>query len=130
MTDSIKPHYFIKDGAFVFNAISREISIGKEVALMFSWNALRAEFSTLYKHGKPKDVRKAYNMLLNGIGNAKIADHARMITLTLNFPLEELNRFLSISGYIGIFLAHAKALGGIEGENFFKELKEKAESAT
>ena len=129
MTDLIKPHYFIKDGEFVFNTAVRVISIGKEVALMFSWNALRAESSTLYKHGRPEDVRKAYNMLVAGIGNAQIADHARMITLTLDFPLEELNRFLSISGY-GIFLAHARALGGIEGENFFREHKEKAESAT
>ena len=130
MTDLINPHYFIKDGEFVFNTAVRVISIGKEVALMVSWNALRAESSTLYKHGRPEDVRKAYNMLVAGIGNAQIADHARMITLTLDFPLEELNRFLSISGYIGIFLAHARALGGIEGENFFREHKEKAESAT
>ena len=126
MTDTVNPYYFIGDGEFVFDTTVRRIRIGEEVSMMFSWNALRAESSTLYKHGKPKDVRKAYSMLLNGIGNAKIADHARMITLTLDFPLDELNRFLRIPGYIGIFLAHAKALGGIEGENFFREHKERA----
>jgi len=124
--DLIIPHYFVKNGEFVFSTANGKIRIGREVSLMFSWNATRAESSTLYKHGKPRDVRKSYNLLMEGLGKSQIADHARMLTVTLEFPLEELNRFLSISGYIGIFLTHAKALGGVEGKNFFREHKEKA----
>jgi len=129
MKDLVRPHYFVADGEFIFTAggeRKRVVRMGREVSMLFSWNDTRAESSTLYKHGKPKDVRKAYRSLREAFGKNHIADHARMITMTLDFPLEELNRFLNISGYIGIFLAHAKALGGIEGKNFFSEHKERA----
>lgn len=119
MTDLSSPHYVRKDGIFVFHHTDgRKVDIGEEVSLMFSQDGNRA---TLYKHGRPDDVRKSYNKLQVGLrkgGSRRMANKIKLMTVNLEFPLEELNRCLSISGYIGVFLANADILRGEEGNNF------------
>lgn len=128
--DLNKPHYFIEDGEFVFSAACGKIRMGSQVSLMFSWNDLLKGVGTLYKHGRPEDVEKACKKLRKGLSDRHLKRNIRMITVTSEFPLEELNRFLNISGYIGIFLTHPKVLGGKLGENYFMEQEEKANEHT
>jgi hypothetical protein len=123
-------YYSLKDGNFVFHhSDGRTIVIGSEVSLLFSLDGRRA---TLYKHGRPDDVRIAYNKLQVGLrraGSSRLANNIQLMTVNQEFPLEELNRFLSISGYIGVFMANADILRGEEGKNY-TVLREEADGHT
>jgi len=137
MKDYNEPHYTVEIVAgnknFTFNTTNgSKLHMGPEVSFMFSYND-NSRTAVLYKHGRPEDVEKHWRKLKEGLrtnGNDTLAENIRMMTVTLDFPLEEMNRFLSIAGYIGIFVRNSGVLGGKEGKNFAMSNRDKRESET
>lgn len=90
--------YRLKDGEYVLHDGDEQIMPGlQEVSIAFD-----SENGTLHKHGDPEIVgawlSNTKKVLVAG-GAQSMADE--LISITGRFPLEELNKCLSINGYIG-----------------------------
>lgn len=103
-------HYRLIEGSYFLYDGDTLLTGQDEVAICFSHDG---DLYTLHKHGDPKwvnkwaeDTKKKY--LDNGL-----ADLAGELTvISGKFPIEELNKMLDITGYIGTFLKKFNLLPG------------------
>jgi hypothetical protein len=79
---------------------------GEEIAIAFSFdpNEDHGIQGTLHKHGDPEKVMKWAETHRKKLTEAGLPDLANeIIVITGKFQLEEINKMLSISGYVGNF---------------------------
>jgi hypothetical protein len=95
----MEPVYTIENGQYIFSLGDKRIVAGKEVAILFD----KASNSVL-KHGKPEYVQadaEIHRKSLATEGFDALADDLMVIVGA--FDLEELNKVVSGTNYIGIF---------------------------
>ncbi len=95
----MEPVYTIENGLYVLSLGDKRIVAGKEVAILFD----KATNSVL-KHGKPEYVQADADITRKSLaseGFNKFADD--LIVIVGAFDLEELNKVVSRTNYIGIF---------------------------
>ena len=92
--------YRINGGQYVLHDGDDPIGpLLEEVAIAFD-----RESGTLHKHGSPEMVEnwvKNARQKFNDAGYDKFADD--LVTISGKFPLEDLNKFLTHTGYIGLY---------------------------
>jgi hypothetical protein len=104
-------HYTLKHGTYFLYADTdvKEKNILKgcdEIAICFSFGGITY---TLHKHGDPKWVNKWMEDTKKSYEGSHLADFAgKLMVVQGKFPVEEINKIINNSGYIGAFLKKFK----------------------
>lgn len=90
---------------YILNLSGKEINMGKHMALAYSYKKTDGKFyAVLHKHGNSDIVSNWYNKAVIAYNNAGLYDEsASLYLLKGDFDLEELNKCLCITDYIGKF---------------------------
>lgn len=94
--------YYLYDTNKPVNSITKE----RDIILMCDSIAIAfdSESGTLHKHGRPEQVTQWYNTARNKFISAGFDDMANsLILIEGTFPVEEVNKCISCSGYISVF---------------------------
>lgn len=93
------PVYTIENGVYVVTLGEKRIEAGPEVAILFD-----VQTSTVLKHGQPGSVQFDADVMRRRLaedGFRKFADD--LVVIVGAFDLEELNKVMSCTNYIGTF---------------------------
>jgi hypothetical protein len=97
----MEPVYTIENGLYVASFDGKRIVAGKEVAILFDKAS-----NLVLKHGKPEHVQTDADFMRRRLvaeGFNALAED--MVLITGAFDLEELNKAMSCTNYIGRFYA-------------------------
>jgi len=99
-------YYEYDDGwYFLLDETRQCLWSGKEIAVGFSYDPDDDPIpGTLHKHGSPEAINKwaaEQRKLLSAAGLQDMAK--RIIVVSGQIPVEDLNKIISISGYVGIW---------------------------
>lgn len=100
-------HYEYDDGWYFLLDETRQClwSVNEGIAVGFSYDPEDKPIpGTLHKHGSPKAVNQWAALQRKLLSAAGLQDMAKaIIVVSGEIPVEELNKIISISGYVGIW---------------------------
>lgn len=101
---SNEPRYEMEDGKYAFYIDNERLFETEEVAILFDKG-----FSVLIKHGDPTYVNEHYESIFRCSRETMFDTIMNdLIVIQGKFDIEELNKVISISDYIGKFWANLK----------------------